>query len=79
MNIQAINKNEEMSMDNPPLITFPHLNKGDTFMFKGERVTVQELGKRGKGFWYINTQTLQKGYMSFEYYMSTPSAKGRKL
>lgn len=78
MNINTL-FNGEPSMDNPVVEQFPHLNIGDTFTFKGERLQVKHLSKSKNGFWYINHGTLEEGYMSFEFYMSTPSAMGRKL
>lgn len=79
MIVETFHKDQEPSMDNPPVVTFPHLEIGDTFVFKGQHVMVQHISKTKTGFWFINTQTLEQAFMSFEYYMSTPSAKARKL
>ena len=58
-------------------ITFPHLSVGNIFMFKGDRCTVTRMYNTGFSYSIQNSNKL--GYMSFAYYMSTPSAKGRKL
>lgn len=79
MIISTLNKNEPASMDNHVVVDFPHLDVGDTFTFKGRRLQVQYLSKKKTGFWYIDTNSLEQGYMSFEFYMTTPSAKGRRL
>ena len=39
-------------MDNPIVEQFPHLNIGDTFTFKGEKLQVCHLSKSKNGFWY---------------------------
>jgi hypothetical protein len=58
--------------------SFPHLKVGDTFIFKGDRVTIIKNAKNGNGFWYLTPQG-EKCYMSYKFYMTTPSAFGRKL
>jgi hypothetical protein len=79
MIIETFDITEEPSMDNPPIETFPHLEIGDSFVFKGEYVKVHHISKSKTGFWYMNPETLEQGFMSFQFYMSTPSAKGRRL
>lgn len=73
--------NQEYSMDNPPIITFPHLEEGDVFVYKGHRCKVTT--KHYNGFEYDiehpNHEHVVKGYMTYGFYMSTPSAKGRGL
>lgn len=72
---------QEFSMDNPRIVTFPHLNVGSVFTFKGYRCTVTS--KEVNGFNYKVEHPCHNkpvdGWMSYAYYMSTPSAKGRRL
>jgi hypothetical protein len=79
MKIETVFNNGEPSMDNPPLITFPHLHIGDEFIFKGDKVVVSRWSVNRKGFWYTKINTQEEAYMSFSFYMHTPSAAGRKL
>ena len=79
MNTTHTVNNKEFSMEDPTLKHFPHLSIGSEFTFKGDKVKVNRFSSNGKGFWYTKLNTKTEGYMSFYYYMSTPSAKGRKL
>jgi hypothetical protein len=69
------------SMSNPNIITFPHLNIGSVFIFKGHRCKVTKMDH--SGFTYDvehpNHNYPVMGWMSYSHYMSTPSAKGRGL
>lgn len=71
--------NDDFIIENISIEAFPHLEIGYKFMFKGQLVQVQRMSKNGNGFWYFDVNTFEQGYMSFEYYMETPSAYGRKL
>ena len=59
------------------IITFPHLDVGTVFTFKGNRCTVTSMSS--KGFSYSIQNENKTGWMSYAHYMSTPSAKGRRI
>lgn len=66
----------EYSMDNPPIITWPYLQPGDNFIFKGEYCTVKRLSKNS--FQYeVQGREHIKYFMSYKFYMTTPSYFGR--
>jgi hypothetical protein len=57
----------EPSMDNPPMVTAP-VYRGQTFMFKGDKIVVTGMNKTKYMFSYNNLSTGNNGYMSFKYY-----------
>ncbi len=62
----------EYSMDNPPIITWPYLQPGDNFIFKGEYCTVKRLFKNS--FQYeVQGREHIKYFMSYKFYITTPS------
>ena len=64
-------------MDEIKIETFPHLEVGNVFTFKDRKCTVTKMSKNG--FHYSVQNSDIPGFMTYLYYMSTPSAKGRKL
>lgn len=65
------------SIDNPPTVIFSALDIGDSFTHKGDRCVVKSVATNKRGFWFDRNGIT--GYMSFAFYMSTPSAAGRRL
>lgn len=62
----------EYSMDNPPLVTWPYLRLGDSFIYKGDYCTVKRM--YSNSFEYVNQSREHIRYfMSFAHYMTTPS------
>jgi hypothetical protein len=54
------------------------LSLGDSFLFRGEYCTV--IGFKYKHFIYsIQGRPKVKGYMDYQFYLTTPSAKGRRI
>ena len=70
---------QEFSMDNPPICTFPHLRIGDVFTFNGYRCIVTKKETNGFDFKVEHSNQPFNGWMSYAFYMETPSAKGRRL
>lgn len=68
----------EPSMDNPPIVTMPNVNIGDTFTFRGDYCTIKRMAKNKRGFWYEIQATGKEAYMSFSFYAKTPSQKAKK-
>lgn len=69
-------KLSEPSMDNPPLVTWPYLQPGDSFVFKGDYCTVTRL--HNNSFEYkVQGNENARHFMSFSYYITTPSYFGR--
>jgi len=57
----------EPSMDNPVMVASP-VYRGQTFMFKGDKLVVTGMNKTKYMFSYNNLSTGYNGYMSFKYY-----------
>ncbi len=67
-------------MDNPPVSKFKYLEVGDTFTFKGDKVTVTKFSKDGQGFFYepqFRNPRINKYYMTFSFFLTTPHFKGK--
>ena len=54
------------------------LDVGDTFVFKGDRCKVTKTSKKGFNYRVI-TDDLPDGYMTWSFYVTTPSFKGRNI
>jgi hypothetical protein len=67
---------QEYSMDDPPIVTWPYLQPGDNFIFKGNYCTVTRLHK--KTFEYvIQGNEKVRCFMYYSFYLTTPSYFGR--
>lgn len=67
---------DEVGMDNPIIITNP-IDIGNSFIFKGDYCTVTRLSSNGNGFWYLSQSLGKDCYMSFSFYSTTPSYRGK--
>lgn len=73
---RARNNMLEYSMDNPPIVTWPYLRSGDNFIFKGDYCIVKRL--HNNSFEYrVQGREHIKYFMSYKFYMTTPSYFGR--
>lgn len=70
--------NTEHSMDNPPVIEFKYLKVGDTFTFKGDKVTVTRMTNNGFFYRPQEKNPRIRGYfMTFDFFMKTPYFNGK--
>ena len=67
---------KEYSMDNPPIITWPYLSPGDNFIFKGNYCTVIRMSKNSFEYKVQGNERVRY-FMSYKFYMTTPSYFGR--
>ena len=64
---------EPNSMDNPRIATWNIMGVGDSFIFKGKYCTLTHI--LGNAFKYKIQDSTTTGFMTFQYYATTPSFK----
>jgi hypothetical protein len=66
---------EPNSMDNPKIATWNIMGVGDSYIFKGKYCTLTHI--LGNAFKYKIQDTTTTGFMTFQYYTTTPSFKSK--
>jgi hypothetical protein len=66
---------EPNSMDNPKIATWNIMGVGDSFIFKGKYCTLTHI--LGNAFKYKIQDSNTTGFMTFQYYATTPSFKSK--